>query len=509
MFYPEGDTIFQLGSVRFTIVSRLSTLPHEVLKLIMQQVPLEERLTSCCLVSRRLHAAAVAATQQLKLGAFPNPWSDQRAAALWAWLPQYGHHLTSLKLQYFPQLLQQLPCPNLQELSLKGGGVQLGPTLDGQPGVVQGCSKLTRLKLRCQVVDALAGVVVDCLSSLSSLVHLQHLEVGESLLIGRGYQPARVLKGWLSVSTLPQLTHLTYLNVMGLSAENLAQLGGLTNLQELVLPAAADGGHTILGPSSAPGLAFPASLVSLGLSDIDVGVLSLVPAGLRDLSVGGRVEGPAEGPRSMFSHIAGLQQLTQLDMYLENWPPVGPAYSALTASSNLQSLTLSQPSLPAGVWPHVFPATRKLLHLTHLWFGNHEVHEMPSAFGAADLSCLVSCCPKLCQLHTIFVQHGLHVSELHKLASLRSMYLEFAPGEEEEIDRSMEGLAAVTQLKHMGIDVDGQDVAVASLLPLTSLTALKHLEICFKQDLDNGSDVLFLHVSVKAGRICMPWFQLV
>jgi hypothetical protein len=61
----------------------------------------------------------------------------------------------------------------------------------------------------------------------------------------------------------------------------------------------------------------------------------------------------------------------------------------------------------------------------------------------------------------------------------------------------------------MGIDVDGQDVAVASLLPLTSLTALKHLEICFKQDLDNGSDVLFLHVSVKAGRICMPWFQLV
>jgi hypothetical protein len=45
----------------------LSSLPDEVLKLVMQHVPLRDRLTICCLANRRLHAAAVAATDVVML----------------------------------------------------------------------------------------------------------------------------------------------------------------------------------------------------------------------------------------------------------------------------------------------------------------------------------------------------------------------------------------------------------------------------------------------------------
>ena len=47
------------------VMSLLCSLPDEVLKIVMKHVPLGDRLTSCCLVSRRLHAAATTATEQL------------------------------------------------------------------------------------------------------------------------------------------------------------------------------------------------------------------------------------------------------------------------------------------------------------------------------------------------------------------------------------------------------------------------------------------------------------
>jgi hypothetical protein len=38
------------------VMSSLAHLPDEVLKLVLKHVPLKHRLSSCCLVSRRLHA---------------------------------------------------------------------------------------------------------------------------------------------------------------------------------------------------------------------------------------------------------------------------------------------------------------------------------------------------------------------------------------------------------------------------------------------------------------------
>jgi hypothetical protein len=98
-------------------MSSLNSLPDGVLRLVMLSVPLKQRMTSCCLVNKRLHAAAVAATHSLTIAdQTPQQVPAKHADAVIAWLPKYGHHLTKLQLAGVPQLLQQLPCPNLREL---------------------------------------------------------------------------------------------------------------------------------------------------------------------------------------------------------------------------------------------------------------------------------------------------------------------------------------------------------------------------------------------------------
>jgi hypothetical protein len=450
-------------------MSSLASLPAEVLKLVMQQVPLKDRLTNCCLVNKRLHAAAVAATQEMELE------TEGRVQSGLHWMSQYGTSVTMIKLGNCNHPVHKLPCPNLLELQLWLCSVQLGPTADGQPGVIQGCTKLTRLELWCDFIDAPEGAVVD---SLSSLVHLQHLQVlpQDSM----GHTPSL---GGLSSSTLPSLTCLTVLDVRSLSFENLAQLAGLTNLQVFILGPYK--GRPAIGPSSAPGLAFPASLTRFETyCRVEVEMLSLLPAGLKDLLLlESHVEGPAEGPGSLLFYIDRLQELTRLELNIDpetGWPPAGPAYSALTASSSLVALAAGYAILPAGVWRHVFPPARKMLHLTHLEFSDESV------WGAADVSRLVSCCPNLCTLgaslpQPVHLQHGLYISELHKLSGLTSMKASFVDHDAywEVLGESIRGLAALTQLQRLHVELHSQErLPVSALLPLTSLTALTSLYWC-------------------------------
>jgi hypothetical protein len=300
-------------------------------------------------------------------------------------------------------LLQQLPCPNLLDLQLSACSVQL-EAADGFPGVVQGCSKLTRLKLDC-IVDGFPQDGV--LDSLSSLVHLLHFHV----------EPTNAPTAGLSSATLPRLQHLTYLQTERLSVENLLQLSCLTNLQVLhVLGAGEIAGDIVVGPSSVPGLMFPGSLRMLGLySKFEAAVLSLVPTGLQQLLIGRGVEGPG----SFLSCVAPLQHLTMLALADGEGlllPPAGPVYSALTTSSKLVTLDLFGVDLPLASWPHIFSATRRLQHLTSLGL-RLVVDEFgePTRMGAAELSCLVSCCPSLSVVGTLCLQPGRHMSELHSL----------------------------------------------------------------------------------------------
>jgi hypothetical protein len=312
----------------------------------------------------------VAATQELRLGGWDNPFTDEKAAGFWPWIADFGQFLTRLDLSHFPQPLQHLPCPNLLELKLYGCDVQLGPAADGTPGVIHGCTKLTKLDLDSNIIDAPEGTVVD---SLSCLVHLQHLEAEGMWDILRSYK-----FGGLSQATLPRLNHLTQLAFKSLSKENLGQLGGLTNLHELFLPALEDG--SAAGPSSVPGLVLPASITKLGVAGkAEASILSLVPVGLNSLTVNGSVVGPAEGCGSLLSYMARLQHLTHLQVFTSDWPPAGPAYSALTASSSLVSLCVDHLTLPAWVWPHVFPASCKLPHL------NQSINVTPVAMKLKKL----------------------------------------------------------------------------------------------------------------------------
>lgn len=142
-------------------------------------------------------------------------------------------------------------------------------------------TKLTRLELECHIIDAPAGGVLD--GGLSSLVHLQHLDVEQMPRPGARWADSDSVAG-LSSATLPCLQQLTYLKFAYLSTENLLQLHGLSSLQELHLLAADE---PAIGPNSMPGLLLPASLSTLVLlSPVETGHV-FGPHGARGLAGGG------------------------------------------------------------------------------------------------------------------------------------------------------------------------------------------------------------------------------
>lgn len=380
--------------------------------------------------------------------------------------------------------------------------MQLGPE-DGYRGVIQDCIKLTRLNLSCEFSDEPEDGLID----LSSLVHLQHLEVSPE--DGKG----------LSIATLPRLQHLTHLYVFHISTDNLLQLSCLTNLQVLDLTAM---GGTAGHPFSISDMVLPASLTKFELWEwIDAGVLSVVPTGLQDLQFMCSSEVDlAEGPGSWLSNLGRLQQLTRLDVNPQDaitsprldWPPVGPVYSALAASSNLVCLQITDYSgfgCPDGIWQYVFPASRRLPHLTRVDL--FEVVDAPHScmcfpsWRADDLSRLVSCCPGLCDLATLPLQLKGHVSELHKLSALTRLVMFYDPistasdNSDDDSDSSDDiaimdfqecvgGLAVVTQVRHLELKRVSQGIKVGSLLPLMKLTALTELSINWVPDVNSDGD---------------------
>ena len=349
-------------------------------------------------VQDKLYAAAVAAAGALNLADFPPVRSQKRAKSVLGWLDQHGEHsLTSLKMTEFPQTLLQLPCPNLLELSLgEYCTVQLAPSAaaDGSPGVIQGCSKLTRLQLECNFSRARTDTpVLDC---LSSLVDLQHLVMSPVDRNSKG----------LAGSTLLAFPHLTSLSTRCMEVGFLDNLAHSSNLLELsVLPSPPE---ITLGPLKMPALELPVSLTKLSLlCRIEAGLLSLAPETLRGLYMDGGVEGDAD---ALLSGIARLQHLTVLlldSVEDVDWPDPGPAYNSLTASSSLVSLGLEELNLPEGVIPYLFPATHKLWHLTSVCI--QDSVEAPPAddtptWSPTDLSSLIDCCPNLSELERLYIQ---------------------------------------------------------------------------------------------------------
>lgn len=182
------------------------------------------------------------------------------------------------------------------------------------------------------------------------------------------------------------------------------------------------------------------------------------------------------------------------------WPAPGPAYSGLTASSKLVSIELVEPRLPAGVWPFVFSGMHRLLHLTRLHVDDQDPDwgsaALPGSFGAADVSSLVGCCPNLCMIKEIPLQHGLHVSQLHELTALSFLRPVYGNNSFQTSQESLQGLAAVTQLRHLNVLCDGGDLTKGSLLPLTNLTALSKLRFKNGPSVDCDVRLTFQQVRV-------------
>jgi hypothetical protein len=264
-----------------------------------------------------------------------------------------------------------------------------------------------------------------------------------------------------------------------MSDENICQLSTLTNLQEAHLDFAIV--DFPVGLAMFDDLSFPASLTKLVLcSMVEADMVSAAPAELKHLELLSLVDGPDEEAESLLFCLGRLQHLTALCIEPVgglDWPPAGPAYSALTASSSLVSLVLRSTNIPGCAWPHVFCMPNQLLHLTSLhvdeeqeWGASTNV----SAWGAAGVSSLITCCPNLCEVE-FTLQPGLHISELHKLTALTSLEVRFSSGIAPAFQQSLKGLAAVTQLQELSAYLDNPDLQVSSLLPLTSLTALTGL----------------------------------
>ena len=100
-----------------------------------------------------------------------------------------------------------------------------------------------------------------------------------------------------------------------------------------------------------------------------------------------------------------------------------------------------------------------------------------SAWGAADLSNLVSCCPGVCRAGTLDLHPGAHVSVLQNARALRTLQVYCnldtqAPG---SFQHYAQGLAALTRLRRLELTHAGQPFEFASVLPLTSLTFVDYL----------------------------------
>lgn len=187
--------------------TQLMDIPVAVLTIMLQHVPLQQRLGVCTCVCRSFMAAAVAATNTISM-----PTSTQaQCDGVREWLQRHGG-VTALKAQRrrgCVPCLASLPCPLLKHLRLYGFSVQ--------PGCFAVCTRLTHLSLDLCIMErspnASSSADSNPLAQLSVLTSLQHLSLGTIML---SQCSANKLEGTaldLPSNLLSHLVHLTYLQL--------------------------------------------------------------------------------------------------------------------------------------------------------------------------------------------------------------------------------------------------------------------------------------------------------
>ena len=201
------------------------------------------------------------------------------------------------------------------------------------------------------------------------------------------------------------------------------------------------------------------------------------------------IAGGSAGIGQLLAQLQHLTSLTHLDLerclcYLVAEDPPATGFAALTASSKLQHLDISDCLLPEGAWQHVFPAGRQLPHMRSLvlaWVSSSVCKLHPNR-GVADGqwepvigpaafdSSVVSCCPGLQHLDLTLTQcsKGLLdvLPELSKLTLLKLGVVDGVSGRD-----VLESVCQLTGLINLQLDSPAADPADLLLLaPMQQLT---------------------------------------
>jgi hypothetical protein len=380
--------------------------------------------------------------------------------------------LTNLQLEWFD--LQLYAGDGTEWASSPWVWPEPATTVQGVLGDVSRLAALTQLRLTdCDLLDPAWGV----LAALSVLTGLEHLSISRIYhkVGGKAHFPPGIFP------QMQQLTYLELAGMyvvapskakvmpfpvppvfffggeghgggqadegQGLEGQGeadgeaaaLQPLQALTRLVELRLDALQLDTMVPVGPDSEVGgtIATPCRITASQLASTNLkclvfsGGVEVEPEALAgktqlqhlDLDLNYTVLGAAAEVAQLLSHIQQLQELTHLRLpHLradgEGAPPAA-AYSALTASSKLQHLDITDCRVAAGIWEHLFPAGRQLPHLrslniAHVQEPNRVIAIMPEG------SRLASCCPSLQTLDLGGLQ-GLNAARLAPLQGLSGL----------------------------------------------------------------------------------------
>jgi hypothetical protein len=296
----------------------------------------------------------------------------------------------------------------------------------------------------------------------------------------------------LSSTVLQQLTTLTHLQLSlqahTQSSEMLAAAADppwqhLSCLQQLV--------HLALFCRVTCRSAFPGFNRLTALTALELVGGSLAPVALRSCTqlrslsmafcnIVSGVAGGAAGGSVLLSELGHLQQLQQLSLHVLAcaWPPLGAAYSTITASSKLERLQLKGCADLYIALRYMCPEGRSLpvlrnFALSPFRFSRFVAPAVPllvePALSAADVSRLVRCCPGIVNA-SLIVSHGLQLGQLGQLSSLTRLHI-FRAG----VLDHLSSLSAVTGLRDL-LATDTHYLQQSQLFALTALRQLTGLQ---------------------------------
>ena len=481
---------------------QLSDLPDEVLVVLMQHVPLQQRLCGCARLSKKFLRAAAAATTSIKHHAS----KVDTVYGLQAYLQSHGTVVVNLDLKpaltplhWLPYALQQLPCPGLLQLQLTDTLVQF-TAIPGsqQPGILSSCTSLTSLcLLNCYVMDP-----SQHLGALSVLQDLQELVVRwDADSSRRASQPLSLLPGSL-LSQLVRLTSIYLSNTMRFgSLEHLSCLSGLQQFRVVLAAEAKQESFSgvdqlqhltslrldchqsqqsiAVGVKCQPDLSKLTTLKELDVwacKDFKPVVLQQMRS-LQDLAIRRtNLSGDARGTSNMLRMLRVLKGVKQLDLEgtLQHPAVQLKDYTALTCLSSLGVLVMSHCSLPAGLWQKLAETNTPM---RSVWSLNID-YCTAEPLGTDGLSSLVKCFPSLVGLSCVqSTQRNIQWTPLQQLYYLQALHTT-------EIDDTdvpvLASLQHLTELKVMS----PSSITDLGLLKLTALYKLEHLHVT--GDLSNG-----------------------